>query len=393
MNWPRLPLREIAEVRTGSPAPQGQEYFKNGKYPFVRVQDVGREGRTTCLTQTKDRINKKAINELRPAHAKAGTIVFPKSGAAINTNSRAILGINAYVVSHLTMIYSHEDKVLSEWLYYWLCSYDMTSLCRTTSLPSVRLSDIKELQIPVPAISEQRRIVACIKECLDRVDEIQLLRIASLKESENLEGAIFADFLNELDVPVVPLGEIISHIQYGTSGKANIDSTGVPILRMGNIQNGYLDTTGLKYIELPEREIQKYSLNEGDILFNRTNSLEKVGKAAVFKRLKGRWVYLIRLIIDKNKAVPEYVNGLINSRLGREFILRTARRAIGMVNINAKEIQKFEIPLTSLNVQKSLIQKIETVRSYALEIRKDLTDGLIGMLPTSILHKAFSGEL
>jgi type I restriction enzyme S subunit len=326
---------------------------------------------------------------LPKGHGTPGT----SFGCFIWNSDKAILN------QHIFKVHVNHDLMIDDFFMYAVKS-QLDEMIRQAhggvGLRHITKKKLENMRIPIPSLSEQRRIVARIKECLDRVDEIQLLRKESLKESENLESAVWAEFLNELDYPVVPLGEVISYIQYGTSGKANIDGAGVPILRMGNIQNGYFNIADLKHIELPEKEIQKYSLNEGDLLFNRTNSLEKVGKAAVFKGLEGRWVfasYLIRLVIDKNKAIPEYVNGLINSRLGREFILRTARRAIGMVNINAKEIQKFEIPLPSLNVQKSLIQKIETVRSYASEIRKDLGDRFIEMLPASILQKAFSGEL
>ena len=163
---------------------------------------------------------------------------------------------------------------------------------------------LEAMQIPVPPLSEQRRIVVRIKECFERVDEISGLRIESSKEAINLERAFFSDFLNEIDAPTVPLGEVVSRIQYGTSGKANMNKLGIPLLRMGNIKNGYLDVSDLKYIELSKKDIGKYALNEGDILFNRTNSLELVGKAAVFKDFKDQWVfasYLIRLEIDQKK--------------------------------------------------------------------------------------------
>ncbi|MBC8393106.1 MAG: restriction endonuclease subunit S [Deltaproteobacteria bacterium] len=255
---------------------------------------------------------------------------------------------------------------------------------------------LEAMQIPVPPLSEQRRIVVRIKECFERVDEISGLRIESSKEAINLERAFFSDFLNEIDAPTVPLGEVVSRIQYGTSGKANTNKLGIPLLRMGNIKNGYLDVSDLKYIELSKKDIGKYALNEGDILFNRTNSLELVGKAAVFKDFKDQWVfasYLIRLEIDQKKAIPDFICGLINSHLGRDFIIKTARRAIGMVNINAKEIQSFLIPLPDLSDQNRIIQKINNARPVASEIRNYLNDGFIEKLPSAILQKAFSGEL
>ena len=93
---------------------------------------------------------------------------------------------------------------------------------------------------------------------------------------------------------------------------------------------------------------EKYLLSPGDVLVNRTNSLELVGKAATFDRQDGEWAYasyVVRIQVDTERVLPEFVTATINSRIGRRYVLRTARRAIGMVNINAKEMAGFPIPL------------------------------------------------
>lgn len=397
--WKLTKLAEIAEVRAGSPAPQGAEFFDSNGVPFVRVQDVGRYRRTTCLTETKDRINQHAIETLRPVFAKAGTIVFPKSGAAINTNSRAILGTNAYVVSHLAMVTAIEEIALPEWLYFWLCSFNLTSLSRTTSLPSVRLSDIKELKIPLPPMAEQHRIVARIKECMDRIEEIEALRVETIADSKKLQSAVFADYIESLsdtELGISLLGDVVAECKYGTSKKANTTGKGCPVLRMGNIRFGKLDTSDLKHIDLPKLERKKYLLQDGDILINRTNSLELVGKSAVFSGLLGDWVYasyLIRLRIDPKKALPQYVNAVINSRIGRNYVFRTARRAIGMVNINAKEIQRMPMPLPSIEEQAILIDKMNEAEPLIDDLVSVFQEDGLTHLLESILRKAFSGEL
>lgn len=102
--WRWVRLGEVCEVFSGSSAPQEKKYFENGKYPFVRVQDVGKYGRTTALVDIKDYINDSAIEELNLVKAEKGTILFPKSGAAITTNNRAVLGIDAFIVSHLAAL-------------------------------------------------------------------------------------------------------------------------------------------------------------------------------------------------------------------------------------------------------------------------------------------------
>ena len=89
---------------------------------------------------------------------------------------------------------------------------------------------------------------------------------------------------------VVDLGSILDLVQYGTSEKANTESDGVAVIRMNNVVDGQFDLTNLKHLQLPRREIERLALKEGDILFNRTNSKELVGKCAVF-HAEGEFVF------------------------------------------------------------------------------------------------------
>jgi len=159
----------------------------------------------------------------------------------------------------------------------------------------------------------------------------------------------------------VKLGEVLKYTQYGISKKLNSERKGLPIVRMGNIEEGKLNLSEIKFVDLPWSEAKKYLLNIGDILFNRTNSAELVGKSAVFKQ-QGEYVfasYLIRLTLKPSEADPDFVNYIINSFIGKSYISNVSRRAIGQVNINAKEISEMPIPLPPLPEQKRIVAKIQ----------------------------------
>jgi type I restriction enzyme S subunit len=194
----------------------------------------------------------------------------------------------------------------------------------------------------------------------------------------------------------VKLGEILIRSQYGISKKADNNGKGVAILRMGNIRNGYLDMSDMKHIDLNEDEFKKYCLKDGDILINRTNSLELVGKAAVFEGVKKDCVfasYLIRLQVDESRALPQFVSSVINSRVGRSYILHTARRAIGMVNINAQEIARMPISLPPISEQKKLVASMFEARHILTRLMESMTKKAVQAIPGAILQKAFAGEL
>jgi type I restriction enzyme S subunit len=190
--WRWVRLGEVSRIYAGSPAPQGGQYFREGKWPFVRVQDLGRYGQTTCLKETADYVNEYALQKYHLRLAKAGTILFPKSGAAILTNSRAVLGVDAYIVSHLAAVEPLPDRLDTYWTYFWLCTVDMKQLIDNPSYPSLRLSEISKLLIPLPPLEEQRRIVARIEELMGRVREAQRLRQEAQKDAERLWQSVLA---------------------------------------------------------------------------------------------------------------------------------------------------------------------------------------------------------
>jgi type I restriction enzyme S subunit len=156
--WEVVRLEDVARVFSGSSAPQGREYFENGIFPFVRVQDLARYGQTRCLTEVTDKVNERAVQEHHMVLARKGTILFPKSGAALEKNHRAILGVDAYIVSHLAAVEANPEKGDNEFLFWWLCRIDMTSLNPNPGYPSIRLKEIKNLTIPLPSLEEQKQI-------------------------------------------------------------------------------------------------------------------------------------------------------------------------------------------------------------------------------------------
>ena len=165
---------------------------------------------------------------------------------------------------------------------------------------------------------------------------------------------------------------------------------------MGNIVAGYIDYSDLKYADLVENEKNKYLLHRGDVLINRTNSLELVGKAATFNRDDGAWIYasyLVRIQVDTSRVLPAYVTATINSRVGRSYVLATARRAIGMVNINAKEMAGFPIPLPPLEVQRGIVGRLAEARQASQQIRARLRATDAEVLRNAVLRRAFAGDL
>ena len=166
---------------------------------------------------------------------------------------------------------------------------------------------------------------------------------------------------------------------------------------MGNIQNGHLDFRDLKYLHLTQKDRGKLLLERGDILVNRTNSAELVGKCAVFE--SGRECsfasYLIRLRTDKLQAEPRLVAAYINSPLGRAYMLAEKTQMTGQANVNATKLKALPIALPPIQEQRHIVSELDAleVEVEALKRLQAETAAELNALLPAILDRAFKGEL
>jgi type I restriction enzyme S subunit len=168
--------------------------------------------------------------------------------------------------------------------------------------------------------------------------------------------------------PTSALGDLLQMAQYGSSKKADATDGAIPVLRIGNVSyDGYLDCSDLKYVELPDAELDKYLLAKGDLLFNRTNSKELVGKTGMWD---GRFTaiaasYFIRLRVDAARADPTYVWAFMNTASMKSKLFDMARGAIGQANINPKELQAITVPVPPLETQQAFSTLVEATAAHA----------------------------
>ena len=206
------------------------------------------------------------------------------------------------------------------------------------------------------------------------------------------------------DLPDLPegwvwatVGQLSSRIQYGTSAKAKADSSGHPVLRMGNIQDGNLDLADLKYLPREHPETRKTLLTPGDLLFNRTNSAELVGKSAVYKTshpTASFASYLIRVIF-LDRLFPDYVCTYINSQHGRAYISQVKSQQVGQANVNGTKLAAMPIPLPPSAEQRRIVAEVERRLSVIQQAEAAVEASMIRAerLRQSILKQAFLGKL
>ena len=222
---------------------------------------------------------------------------------------------------------------------------------KTGTLTNINAKQYSTFSFPLPPLEVQQEIVAEIEGYQKVIDGARAV-------VENYRPHIHVD----PDWPMVELGELCERSQFGLSSHLNSERTGYKTFRMHELVEGKcVDYGSMKYADVSADVFEKYQLRRGDVLFNRTNSFEHVGRTGIFD-LDGLYCfasYLIRLSVSENSANPFYINAFMNTADFQAGIKKYSSRAIGQSNINAKSLAAYLIPLPQLETQHAIVSEIQ----------------------------------
>jgi type I restriction enzyme S subunit len=191
--------------------------------------------------------------------------------------------------------------------------------------------------------------------------------------------------------------QVSAAVQYGTSAKSKESREGIPVLRMGNIVDGHLSLDALKYLPADHEEFPALLLDSGDVLFNRTNSAELVGKTAVYRGGPSPCSfasYLIRVRLIDGYA-PDLLAYFLNSSMGRAWVASVVTQQVGQANVNGSKLQALVIPIPPAAEQARIVAEVERRLSLIDELEATVTANLkrADRLRQAILRRAFEGKL
>ena len=354
-------------IADGLPFFQGKADFQD-KFPKVRIW----------------------CNSAKRKEAEPGDILMSVRapvGSVNICNQKCIIGRG------LSAIRPHAN-LNNYFLYYYLkCNeQNVASLGTGSTFQAITQTTLKRLEVPLPPLDDQIRIATL----LSKVENLIFRRREQLKQLDELLKSVFLGMFgdpvrNEKGWERVTIRDLISEAKYGTSKSA--EGGQYKYLRMNNIStNGFWDFTSLKYIDIDNYEVNKYSLVRNDLVFNRTNSKELVGKTAVYSSDEKVIIagYLIR-VRTKPEANPWYIWGYLNSKAGKLRLFNLCRNIVGMANINAQELQDIPIlkpPIDLQNQFAAIVAKVEALRGWYTQSLTNM-ESLYGTLS----KKAFKGEL
>lgn len=366
--WEYKKLGEVCTIKAGY-TPKKNELSDNGAYPYYKVADMNTLGNDVYLDITSS--YKIDANKLFPK----GAIVFPKNGAAVSTNKKRILKYDS-IVDLNTGVAIFSKSINEKFAYYWFIDTDFKKYVRGGALPTLDIKSLKDK--PFPYIDKSTQL-AIVSE-LDKINELIRLKKEQLKDFDNLAQSLFYEMFgdpveNEMGWEVKKLGDVCTDIKYGTSKPAS-ENGRYTYLRMCNLTtDGFLDLSNTKQIDIPDDEIEKCIVRYGDILFNRTNSIELVGKTCLFDKKEPMVIagYIIRVRLN-DTLLPVVLSRMFNLASIKKLLRSMAKGAVNQANINSKELASIRIPLPPLSLQRLFAQRIEQIEREKSEVQKSIQD-------------------
>lgn len=398
MSWPLVKLGGLVSHVSSGATPKGgsENYSDSGPVMFLRSQNIHmNELRLDDVIY----INEDTHKKMKRSVVQYGDVLLNITGASIGRVAPFELkGVEVNSNQHVCTIRPIPEVLDYKYLSYFLGNRKFQegifSSQRGGTREALNYSQIRDFKIPLPPLEEQKRIAAI----LDKADTIRCKRQQAIKLADDFLRSVFLEMFgdpvtNPKGFPAGTIRDLVESANYGSSAKASNVEGDYPMLRMGNITyEGAIDLSDLKYIDLDEKDKNKYLVEKGDLLFNRTNSKELVGKTAIYDRDEPAAIagYLIRVRANE-KGKNYYISGYLNSAHGKTTLQNMCKSIVGMANINAQELQDISILIPPLELQKkyeNLVLSIkEKLKVYeaSLKYSSDLFNALS--------QKAFSGKL
>lgn len=401
-NWVTRPLSELTDkIGSGATPKGGQSAYKENGISLIRSLNVhDLEFRYKDLA----RIDDAQAMALSNVEVEARDVLLNITGASIARCAQVPVDVlPARVNQHVSILRPKGGLLDSRFLSYLLVSDGTKNRLLNigdkagATRQALTKAQLQAFEVPVPPLDEQKQIVAVLDQAFAALDRARAHAEANLADAKDLfvrqrETSLSGD---KKRWPAMTVSDVCERFEYGTSTKSLPDGR-VPVLRMGNLQHGELDWSSLVYTD-DKGDIEKLALHADDVLFNRTNSIEHVGKTAIFRGgheaiFAG---YLIRLHVRKNIINPEYLNIFLNSNAARDYGRTVMGKSVNQANISASKLRTYPIDVPSLAEQETIVENLLCIREQTDRLKDAFETKLsdLANLRQSLLQKAFSGEL
>ncbi|EGK7522395.1 restriction endonuclease subunit S [Campylobacter lari] len=404
--WKVKKLGDIAEISSGgTPSRNKKEYWDNGTIPWVKIKDI----KEKFISTTEEFITEDGLKNSSAKLFKKGTLLY---SIFATLGEVAILDIDATTNQAIAGINIKENNINSLYLMYFLRSIkdEISNKGRGVAQNNLNLSILKQIEIPLPPLKNQERIVGILDESFAKIDEsIKILEQDLLNLDELMQSALQKAFNplkdNAKENYQLPqgwewknLGDISNLIQNGfAASKNNEIPSGYVHLRTHNIStDGNLNFDTLIKIKREFIKEKQSFIEKNDILFNNTNSTELVGKTALVTQ---NYNYAFSNHLTKIKLKNQYNSKLVVFYfvllLKNKYFEKICHQWIGQSGINIDKLKKIQIPLPPLKEQEQIASHLDELSSHVKNLKQNYQAQIKDLqeLKNSLLDKAFKGNL
>lgn len=413
-NWKTVPLGQLCEIKIGGTPSRAEPKFwateKQLGFPWVSISDL----REKVVFDTQEEITVAGVRSSNVKLIPRDTVLMSFK-LTIGRVARA--GRDLYTNEAIAAFVPKSSNLNIDYLFHTLPSVASSGIA-DTAVKGATLNKAKliNLLLPLPESAEQNTIASVLNQVDTVIDHTESLisKYQSIKQGmmhdlftrgvdENGELRPPYEEAPELykktelgwvpkDWDESPLLDVVPKAEYGISVSLD-DGHGIPVLRMNNLENGLMKLDDLKYCTSPEAG--ELRLCDGDVLFNRTNSLEHVGKTAIWQGelpLASFASYLVRLVPTKEKLLPDFLNLWLNRAEIQTRIRQFATPGVHQVNINPTNLRRVEMARPrQIDEQKKIVARVSDV----LKIIESETACLIKLqaIKSGLMHDLLSGKV
>jgi type I restriction enzyme, S subunit len=398
-NWERKSLGDVCEIVNGStPLRTNKDFWDNGNFPWFTIDDIREQGR--IITDTKQKVTEAALSKLRVLPADTVLLCCTAS-----VGEYAITKIELTTNQQFNGLVVKDRKKLDPEFLMHYCSTlkdKLLGLSGKTTIDFIAISKLKPLEIPLPPLPEQQRIVTILDEAFAAIAKAKANAEQNLKNAKELFESyledLFSILFRERDKRTVSeLAKVIGGYSFKSTDFKKEGK--YQVIRMGNVRPGIIreNESPVFIDEIDDKALSKALLLPNDVIITQTGTKKKrdYGFTVIIEKENYLLNQRIAAIRFSDKCLPKFFLYFSWTNIFKDQYFANESGTVGQGNVGISAITDASVPFITVKEQKEIVDGIEKLRAETQRMesiyQRKIDD--LEELKKSILQKAFAGEL
>ncbi len=387
-------LGEVCDILIGRTPRRDSPAFWNGSQPWVTISDM----RDEVITHTNERISHAGVSDSGSRILRAGTLLF---SFKLTIGKTAFAGVDLFTNEAIAGILpKRTDTIDTAYLRYALMGTDTAKgSSHAVKGKTLNLELIRQIEIPLPPLAEQRRVAGLLKAQLAAVEKARKAAAERVEAAGAMDSAVLREIYADAANGSWPMKELseVSSIASGIQKQPDRAPRNFhrPFLTVRNVQRGRLDLSQTERFEITPAELDRLRLQDEDILIVEGNgSVDHIGRNALFHANGEEWIHqnhIIRVRLDRKRTMPRFISYYLNSAEGAEQMVEKARTSSGLYTLSSGKVATLDVPIPPIKKQEEVIERVEAMMEHTFKVKTAATAELSALeaLPGRLLGEVF----